>query len=41
MGSHDGRIHGPFWSHFWPKSPFFALQKSNLGFAFENERTVR
>ena len=30
-----------FGLNFSQNSPFFAPQKSNLGFAFENERTVR
>ena len=30
-----------FGLNFGQNRPFFALQKSNLGFAFENERTVR
>ena len=30
-----------FGLNFGQNRPFFALQKSNFGFAFENERTVR
>src|SRR5712692_10447438 len=30
-----------FGLNFGQDRPFFALQKSNCGFAFENERTVR
>src|SRR5256884_8476575 len=30
-----------FGLNFCQNRPFFALQKSNFGFAFENERTVR